>query len=204
MLGSGFHLYLAHGPLTTLSTAAKTVDALIDSGGDAVGSGTVTVNTLNAATQLVGYDEIKNVTEGGQQNTINVTTRALGRTGVQGTEITSVNRDLEVEFVYEPRTSFAAPQAAYSILDLIEYLDANKSQYIFAIDLDGAEETASVITGPDGCKGAGANYQVAITQTREVEGQVVTTATFAVKSFYQRVCYDGGVDAEFKLLTGNP
>lgn len=179
MLGSGFRLYLAYADVTT----PKVISSLVKADGtDATGSA-ISINDLVTPTDYLKVaDQIKDVTESGSPNTLNTTTRSTARQGVQANEITTVNRDLTVQFVYEPRTDFATPASGYEVLDLLEYLDES-SLPIFAIDLDQAK-------GTDGAKGAGANYTVALSQPREVEGQVVYEATFAVKSFYQRVTWD--------------
>lgn len=177
MLGSGFRLYLAH----TSTTAPVVVSSLVNADGTLATTGGSSINTIAAT--LVLADEIKNVTEAGNPNTINTTTRRVARQGVQANEITTVNRDLSAQFVYEPHTAFATPEAGYEVLDLLEFCDETKSA-IFAIDLD---QEISVI----GARGGGANYTISLSQPREVEGQVVYDVTFAVKSFYQRVEWDG-------------
>jgi len=188
MLGSGFRLYLSYTDVTT----PHVISSLVKADGTAATSGGITINDLIAgaagppvipADSLKLADEIKDVTESGNPNTINTTTRRTGRLGVQANEITTVNRDLTVQFVYEPRVDFATPAPGYEILDLLEFLDETSTP-VYAIDLDKAIST-------DGSKGGGANYTVSLSQPREVEGQVVYEATFAVKGFYQRVTHNG-------------
>lgn len=152
-------------------------------GSAATGGGTTINDLITPALYLKLADELKDVNEAGNPNTVNTTTRRVGRQGVQANEITTTSRDLTVQYVYEPHTDFATPAPGYEILDLLEYLDET-GEAIFAIDLDKALNT-------DGSKGGGANYTVSLTQGREVEGQVIYEATFAVKSFYQRVMSDG-------------
>lgn len=191
MLGSGFRLYFAYANTTT----PYAIDSLVNADGSAAtpnGGNEVTIKDLVdgqtgppaiAANSLKIADEIKDVTEAGNPNTINTTTRRTGRQGVQASEITTVSRDLSIQLVYEPHTAFATPTPGYEILDLLEYCEETKSK-VFVIDLDQA-------LGTTGAKGAGANYTVALSQPREVEGQVVYDATLAVKDFYQRVQWDG-------------
>ena len=177
MLGSQFRFHLAY----TSTTSPVVISSLVNADGtNATGAPAVSINDINA--NLTLSDELKDVTEAGNPNTINTTTRRVARQGVQSSEITTISRDLSAQFVYEPHTAFNTPEAGYEVLDLLEYLEETKSA-IFVIDIDK-------VLGTDGAKGSGANYTVGLSQPREVEGQVVYDVTFALKSFAQRVEWD--------------
>ena len=115
MLGSGFRLYLAY----TNTTTPLAVSSLVNADGTLATSGASSINDIAASLKLA--DEVKNVTEAGNPNTINTTTRRTARLGVQSNEITTVSRDLTVQFVYEPHTAFATPTSGYEVLDLLEH-----------------------------------------------------------------------------------
>ncbi len=184
MLGSGFRLYLAY----TNTTTPLVVSSLVKQDGTAATAGGQTVNDIIHTTgvdfaKLKLADEIKDVTETGNPNTVDTTTRRVARQGVSSSEISTISRDLSVQLAYEPHSAFNTPATGYEVLDLLEYCEESKSA-IFIIDLDKA-------TGVAGGKGSGANYTVALSQPREVQGQVVYDATFALKSFAQRIEWDG-------------
>lgn len=175
-IGAQHYLYLAYSDVST----PLTINALTDNGGDPLAPGTTGINEIKANFKLA--DLIKDVTVGGNNNTVDVTTRQTARQGFSATIIATSDASMQVQFAYEPR-NVAAPHAyARQDIGILLHCFTNK-ETIFAIDLDNTATTG-------GAQGVGANWSVGFSTPKEVQGQVVMDVEFALESFAQIVFYD--------------
>lgn len=188
-IGAQHYLYLAYDSVTV----PRTVDALIDTAGAPVGSGTVTINTIDAETpsKLKLADLIKDVTVGGSNNTVDVTTRQTARQGFSASIIATSDSNMQVQFAYEPRSTAGPNPYLREDLGILQYCFATKKT-IYAIDLDASKATG-------GAQGVGANWSIGFSTPKEVQGQVVMDVEFALESYAQIVFYNS-TDTEFQAI----
>lgn len=192
-IGAEHYLYLAYDNVTT----PRTINTLIktdfsNNDADVVGPPAVTYTSVNGIrSSLKVADLIRDVTVGGSNNTVDTTTRQLARQGLSGTLISTSDRNMTVQFVYEPRNDDGTP--ARQDLAILQYCFATKSS-IFAIDLD-----KPITTG--GAQGTGANFSIGFSNPKPVQDLVVLDVEFALTSFGQEIYIaDNGGANEFRAL----
>ena len=187
-VGAEHYLYLAYSDGST----PLTVDTFVDTAGVDSPAGT-SINDIEGDLELA--DLIKDVTVGGANNTVDITTRQTARAGYSASIIATSDATMQVQFAYEPRDESAKTWTAINRDDLsILYHCFITKSSIFAIDLDGSKAT-------DGAGGLGANWTIGFSQPKEVQGQVVLDVEFALESYAQLVYWDTTV---FKAFVNPP
>lgn len=186
--GAQHRLYLAYSNITT----PEVVDTLLNADGTEVDITGTSAKDLT----LVLADQIKNVTVGGSNNKVDVTTRQTARQGFSANLIATSDATMNVQFAYEPRDDAGA--VTRNDLAILYYCFTQKLP-IFAIDLD----KPLAVAGVGGAQGLGANWTIGISTPKEVQGQVVVDVEFALQNFAQIIYTTDGTQANLRSLV-NP
>lgn len=187
-LGSQHYLYLAY---TTITTPIVITSLLKADGTEVTPSGVSAKEIVTA--DLNQTDLIKDVTVGGSNTKVDVTTRQTARQGYSAQLIATSEGTMQVQFAYEPRDD--AGTYTRDDLAILQYCFAAKKP-IFAIDLDKPLGVATV----GGAQGLGANWSIGFSQPKPVQGQVVIDVEFTIESFAQILYTTDGTVLNFRSL----
>lgn len=161
-LGSDHHLYISVNDTAT-PTALVAFDGRPGDAG-------VTIHYNNAEWFL--YDNIRDVDESGSPTSVDITTRDTARRGVIARVNVATDMTMGVQVLYKPQIGATINDKIFRML-----MKANINRTEFAaMDLDqaGTEQ---------GALGLSANWNVAYTKNKPVQGVVICTFNMTVSSF---------------------
>lgn len=193
---SGAHKFFVGIDSSDAGKPSLSINATIQSDGtpEPNVSGPVTINTLVAAGDLSLYKNIRDVSESGSNNSVNITTRADAELGLSVEVIATTTKSMTTEILYKPND-----HSDGSVQDLIykQFLLASiQKKEIFMVDLDGDYTAAGV----DGVIGFASNWTVALSSSKPVEGVVTATANLSSSSKGQYVIWNDSA-TEFRPLS---
>ena len=129
-------------------------------------------NNFNEITDFVLMDNVRDVNESQNNNSVNITTRDDARQGLSINVIATTEAGLTFEVLYKPNNGATVQDESFLAL----LVAARTKKEIAAVDLDSSKTTL-------GAQGQAGNWNVAMSRSKPVEGVVTATVTMNLSSF---------------------
>lgn len=170
----------------------QTISASIDTAGATVGAGS-SINDLLTAdpTDFQVYDNIRDLNEAGNNQTVDITTRGIARQGLAAEVVATITDQKTFEILYRTRVNNTT--VGDPLFEALLRAEKTKSE-IFAIDIDGPPNQL-------GAAGQAGSYIASQTRSKAVSGAVLVSVTLSLANYGQWLIVDTAATSATNLTS---